>query len=259
MGGGIAGLFLGAHGIAAISIGVMIGTLAGALYGFLLLGRTYGPWAGPSDGALARRMLREAAPFWFAGAFTLMYSRADVLLLKALSSDVEVGVYRAAGQVMEGAKQLPMLLMTATFPQLARAFQESPQALVRVERSLAGLLIVSGLLVAGTLAAAAHPIVGLMFGPSFGRAVIALRVLAIAVPIQFLNCGLLHFFIARDRGMLNMAFAGAMVVVSAAANALLDGRLGATGAAISTVVMEAALLACCLYGLYVLRRSSPAA
>jgi hypothetical protein len=59
--------------------------------------------------------------------------------------------------------------------------------------------------------------------------------------------------------MLNMAFAGAMVVVSAAANALLDGRLGATGAAISTVVMEAALLACCLYGLYVLRRSSPAA
>src|SRR5262249_50079189 len=152
---------------------------------------------------------------------------------------------------------LPMMLMTATFPQLARAFQESRRELMRVERTLAGLLIAGGLLVAGTLAAAAPPIVGLMFGQSFGRAVPALRVLAIALPIQFLNCGLLHFFIARDRGVLNMAFAAAMVVISAVANALLDGRFGATGAAIATVVMEASLLACCLYGLMALRREDP--
>jgi PST family polysaccharide transporter len=254
MGGGITGLLAGAGGIAALSLGVMVGTLAGAIYGFVLLGRNYGPWAGPADSVLARQMLREAAPFWLAGGFTLMYSRADVLLLTWLSTDAEVGAYRAAAQVMEGAKQLPMLLMTATFPQLARAFQESRQALLRVERSLAGLLLVSGLVVGGTVAAASDQIVGLMFGSGFGRAVPALRVLAIALPIQFVNCGVLHFFIARDRGVLNMAFAAAMVVVSATANVLLDARLGATGAAISTVVMEGSLLVCCLYALRILRR-----
>lgn len=258
MGGGIAGLLAGANGIGALSLGVMAGTFGGALYGFLLLGRNYGPWAGPADWTLARRMLRESAPFWLAGGFTLAYSRADVLLLKPLSSDVEVGVYRAAGQIAEVAKQLPALLMTATFPQLARAFHESPAALGRVERAITGLLVGGGLVVAAGLAAAAQPIVALLFGAGYAGAVPALRVLALALPLQYLNCGVLHFFIARDRGGLNMAFAGAMVVVNVIGNLALDRRLGARGSSIATVATEAALFACCAYALRVLRREERA-
>jgi len=258
MGGGIAGLLAGAHGIAALALGILAGTLAGALYGFVLLGRNYGPWAGPADWTLARRMLRESAPFWLAGAFTLLYARADLLLLTWRSSDAEAGAYRAAGQIVEVAKQLPFLLMTATFPQLARAFQESRAALARIERALTGLLLASGVIVAGTLAAAADPLAPLLFGPDFTRSVPALRVVALALPLQYLNCGVLHFFIARDRGGLNMTFAGAMVAVSATANLVLDHRLGAVGASTATVVTEAALLACCAYALRVLRREDRA-
>ncbi len=254
MGGGIAGLLAGAGGIGALALGILAGTLAGAAYGFLLLGHKYGPWAGPADWTLARRMLREAAPFYLAGAFTLVYSRADVLFLKARSFDAEVGAYRAASQLVEVVKQLPVLLMTATFPQLARAFQQSRAALVRTERTITGLLLGSGLLLGGTLALAAKPIIMLPFGADFARAVPALRTLAVAVPLLFVNCGVLHFFIARDRGGLNMAFAGAMVVVNVGVNLALDGRLGAVGAAAATVVTEGALLVCCLYALRVLRR-----
>jgi O-antigen/teichoic acid export membrane protein len=255
--GGIAGLVAGAPGIAALALGILVGTLAGAVYGFVLLGRNYGPWAGPADWVLARRMLREAAPFYLAGAFTLVYARADVLLLKPLSSDAEVGAYRAAGQLVEVVRQLPYLLMTATFPQLARGFHESRRALVRTERAITALLLGGGLLIGGTLALAADPTVTLLFGAGFGRAVPALRTLAVAVPLLFVNCGVLHFFIARDRGGLNMAFAAAMVVVNGGMNLALDRRLGAVGAATATVITEAALLACCLYALRVLRREDP--
>jgi len=254
MGGGIAGLLAGAGGIGAMALGILAGTLAGATYGFLLLGRNYGPWAGPADWTLARRMLREAAPFYLAGAFTLVYSRADVLFLKARSFDTEVGAYRAAGQLVEVVKQLPVLLMTATFPQLARAFQQSRAALVRTERAITGLLLASGLLLGATLALAASPIIALLFGPDFARAVPALRTFAPAVPLLFVNCAVLNFFVARDRGGLNMAFAAAMVVVNAGMNLALDHRLGAVGAAAATVVTEATLLVCCLYALRVLRR-----
>jgi len=257
MGGGIAGLLAGAGGIAALALGILVGTLAGAAYGFLLLGRNYGPWAGPADWTLARRMLREAAPFYLAGAFTLVYARADVLLLKLRSFDTEVGAYRAAGQLVEVVKQLPVLLMTATFPQLARGFHESRAALLHTERVIMGLLLGSGVLLGAALALAADPIIMLPFGADFGRAVPALRTLALAVPLQFVNCGVLHFFIARDRGGLNMAFAAAMVVVNVGTNLAIDGVLGAVGAAAATVVTEAALLACCLYALGVLRREAP--
>jgi O-antigen/teichoic acid export membrane protein len=256
---GIAGLRLGAGGLGALAAGVMAGTLVGAAYGFVLLGRNYGPWAGPADRALARRMLREAAPFYLAGAFTLLYARADVLLLKPLSFDAEVGAYRAAGQLVDLVKQLPVLLMTATFPQLARGYQDSRAALVRTERIIMRLLLGGGILLGGTLALAAEPIIMLVFGPGYDRAVPVLRTLAPAVPLLFVNCGVLHFFVARDRGTLNLAFAAVMVVVSGGVNLVLDRRLGAVGAAAATVVTEAMLFVCCLYALRVLRRSGPPA
>jgi O-antigen/teichoic acid export membrane protein len=252
--GGIAGLWLGASGLGALADGVMIGTLAGAAYGFVLLGRNYGPWEGAADWALARRMLREAFPFYLAGVFTLVYARADVLLLKPLSFDAEVGAYRAAGQVVEIVKQLPVLLMTATFPQLARGYQDSRAALVHTERALTGLLLGGGVLLGGTLLFAAAPIITVLFGPAFGRAVPVLRALAPAVPLAFVNCGVLHFFVARDRGTLNLAFAALMVVVNGGMNLALDRRLGAVGAAVATVATEAMLFACCVYALRVLRR-----
>ena len=255
--GGILGLTAGG-GLPGLALGVMVGSLAGSGYGFILLGRNYGPWAGPADPALVPRMLREAAPFWLAGAFTLIYARADVFLLEPLSSYAEVGAYRAAGQLVEVVKQVPVLLMTATFPQLARAFQESRTDLARVERALAGLLIGGGVVLGAILAAAADPIVDLLFGPAFARAVPALRVLALSVPLAFVNCGVLHFFVARDRGALNLAFAAAMVLVNSGANLLLDGRLGALGAASAAVITEAALLVCCLYALRLLRREDAA-
>jgi O-antigen/teichoic acid export membrane protein len=169
-----------------------------------------------------------------------------------------VGAYRAAGQLVEVVKQLPFLLMTATFPQLARAFHDSRAELARVERTIGGLLIGSGVLAGVVLAAAADPIVALLFGPDFVRAVPALRIMALAVPLLYVNCGVLHFFVARDRGVLNMKLAAAMVAINAAANLALDHRLGALGAATATVVTEAALLACCLYALRIVRREDAA-
>ena len=199
-------------------------------------------------------MLKEAAPFWLAGLFTLAYARGDVVLLQLLSSDAEVGAYRSVGQLVEVAKQLPVLLMLALFPQLARAAARATSELVPLENFLLGLLLASGLLVGVLLAAASGPIVGVLFGADFARGVPALRLLAPALPLQFVNCGMLHFFVARDRGGLNVSFAGAMVVVNVAGNLLLDGRAGAVGAATATLVTEAALCACCVYALRTLRR-----
>lgn len=82
---------------------------------------------------------------------------------------------------MEVVKQLPVFLMTATFPQLP-GFQESRAALVRSERAVTALLLGGGLLLGGTL----------------------------AVPLPFVNCGVLHLFVARNRGTLNLALAAAM-------------------------------------------------
>ena len=146
-------------------------------------------------------MLREAAPFYLAGAFTLVYARADVLLLKPLSFDAEVGAYRAAGQLVEVVKQLPVLLMTATFPQLARGFQDSRAgAGAHRARDHRPACWAAASCWAERWRSPPSRSSRCCSGADFGRAVPALRMLALAVPLLFVNCGVLHFFVARDRG-----------------------------------------------------------
>jgi Na+-driven multidrug efflux pump len=74
-------------------------------------------------------------------------------------------------------------------------------------------------------------------------------VLALAVPILFVNYGLTHFLIARDLERRNVAFAGLMLVVNVGVNLVLIPRRGGPGAAWATLITEVVLTACCLLAL----------
>lgn len=252
--GGLAALLASRRGLPALALGVMAGTVLGAIYGFALLRRRYGRFTGRLDGQLARRMLRQSLPFWLAGLFSLAYSRGDVVVLRALAGDAEVGAYRAAGQLFEVAKNLPMLVLTALFPQLARAFTQSRARLRQVERVVSLGLLLAGVLAGAALALGGALVARRIFGPQFARTVPALRILSLALPLLFLNFGLTHFLIARDLGMRHLALAGLMVPINLVGNLALSPRWGAAGAAWATLLTEAALSACCLVALRAARR-----
>jgi len=61
-----------------------------------------------------------------------------------------------------------------------------------------------------------------------------------------LNYGLTHFLIARALERYNLAFTVLLVVLNVGANLLLIPRWGGRGAAVTTVITEVALTACCL-------------
>jgi len=253
-GGGLAAVAISQRGLAALAIGMMVGTLAGAVYGFALLGRDYGRWTGDLDRALARRMVREALPFWIAGLLSLVYSRGDVVILRRLAGDAEVGAYRAAGQLFDVAKNFPAVVMTAMFPQLARHFRQARDRLRRTERGVSGGLLLSGVLGAVVLATVVGLVAQRILGSDFARIVPVLRVLALALPLVFLNAALTSFLVARDLGVLHMIFTGAMIPISAAANLALDRGHGAPGAAWSLLIAETFLTLCCLVALRAARR-----
>ncbi|HEY8924970.1 MAG TPA: oligosaccharide flippase family protein [Polyangia bacterium] len=254
---GLGALLLTKRGLPALALGVMGGTVAGGGYGVALFRRRHGRWLGHGkfERALAGRMLREALPFWLAGLFALGYSRGDVVILRHFAGEAEVGAYRAAGQLFEVTKNLPLLVLTALFPQLARDFRTSRERLARVEDLIVAGLLVAGVLVAAILALGAGPVVRGVFGPEFARTVPALRILSLALPLLFLNFGLTHFLVARDLGVLNLLFSGLMVVVSLIANLVLAPRLGSTGAAWATLATEASLALCCVQAMRKLRRA----
>jgi len=237
--------------VVALSAGTMVGALGGAAFGLFLLRRHYGLPALAEgrafDRALARTARIEAFPLWLASLLSLLYFRGDAVLMRPLAGDVELGAYSAAYKFFEGSMMLPAWLLAALFPRLARAHGDHDRQR-SLERRLVTALLGSGIAVGAVIYFGREGLIH-WYGRDFGRSVASLRILALGVPLLYCNYGLTHFLIARDLGSRNLAFAAMMLVLNVGLNLLVIPRWGGPGAALATVVTEAALTACCLAAL----------
>jgi O-antigen/teichoic acid export membrane protein len=245
---------LGASGGSAtgLAAGMAAGSLVSAAYGRWLVAHRTDALVGDRSqlgGTVAiRQALVESAPIWVATLLGLLYFKIDVLILRALAGDAELGAYSAAYKVFEAATILPTIVMAAGLPPLARAYRD-PARRRHWERRLAGVLLAMGGLVAAVVYAARRPIVGLLFGADFVAAVPSLRILAAAIPLAFVNGGLLPFLIARGLERRNVVLSGVLLIINVGVNLIAIPRLGGQGAAWATVVTEAAVTLGCLLAL----------
>ncbi len=246
---GLAALWWG-RSVVALGAGVMVGAIAAAAYGLTLIRRRYGlptPFHGGAfDARLARAAIAEALPLWLATLMSLVYFKGDAVLLRLFAGDAAVGAYGAAFKIFEATMILPSIILAATFPALVRAQVHEPARARRSEVGLGWGLLGLGGLVGAIIYAASDQVIRLVFGPAFMNAAPSLRLLCLGVPLLYLNYGLTHFLIARALERYNLAFTVLLVVLNVGANLLLIPRWGGRGAAVTTVITEVALTACCL-------------
>jgi O-antigen/teichoic acid export membrane protein len=254
------GALFASRTLAGLCAGLALANVACASLGWALAGpRRLGlprTAAGYVDRDGAVRALRQSLPIWIAGLVSLLYFKVDTLFLKALTTDAELGAYGAAYKFFEGSMVLPSVLLSVAFPQLAQACGR-PGEQRRLERRLALVLVGLGVATAAVCFGAAKPLVLLAFGPGFDRAVPSLRVLALGLPFLFLNFGLTHFLLARDRGKTTLWLAVMMLGLNVVLDrSLIPLRLG-PGAALATAGSEGVLTLGCLAALGVGRGPAP--
>jgi O-antigen/teichoic acid export membrane protein len=194
---------------------------------------------------LATVALRESLPIWSAGLLSLLYFKVDTLFLRPMAGDAELGAYGAAYKLFEGSMMAPSVLLAVTFPQLARAHENLPVRW-RLERRVTWILALSGLLAAGVCLAGGPWLVKVIYGVGFGRSVASLRILALGIPLVFLNYGLTHFLVARDLGRMTTWLALMMLFLNVALDLTLIPTGKGPGAAWATVLSEIALTAGCV-------------
>jgi O-antigen/teichoic acid export membrane protein len=198
------------------------------------------------DTALARTALRESLPLWLASLLSVLYFRVDTLFLRSMAGDAELGSYGAAYRLFEGSMFLPAVVLAVAFPSMARAHAEDPPMRRLLERQVSTLLVAVGLLGAALGLVGGPWIVRVLFGADFARSVASLRVLALGLPILYLNYGLTHFLVARDLGRVTTWLAVMMLALNVTLDLALIPRGKGPGAAWATVLSEMALTACCL-------------
>ncbi len=207
----------------------------------LALVRGHAPLIPSRDVTHWGRVLKETLPYAAAAAVGLIYFRIAVVLMSYVSSAEETGIFSAAFRIVEVVATLPLMLVLTVFPILARAARDDEQRLsYALQRVFEVSLIIGGLLAIG-LAVAAPFAIEVVAGPGFEESVDVLRILSLALVTSFLAQ-------TWSYGLLSLKRFGAILVVNCIAAAVaigttlaLAGPWGANGAAVATVVAEAAL------------------
>jgi polysaccharide transporter, PST family len=189
-------------------------------------------WPAPAQLA---QLLRESLPYLVSGTATVVAMKVDVVLLGALSTHAQTGVYSLVQKLSETLCILPVALIDSAYPVLSRnaigtaigkpgAAGAPGQLLFDLAAACAMLASAAGVLLAG-------PVIGLFFGSAYDA----------AVPLFHLHawtCVAIALSAARYRWMATLglqrhapAVTVAGAVLNLALNALLIPRFGAWGAA----------------------------
>jgi O-antigen/teichoic acid export membrane protein len=173
---------------------------------------------------------------------TQVMSTLDTILLAALRSSHEAGVYAAIYRLPNGWVALLIIVMYGLLPVVTRSLRNDPGSIGDLRRSLLRWSVPAavGPLV---LAPVVYLLVPRVFGPSYGDGRVAAVLLLVATAIQTAAVPLHSLYLARgsDRGYAGfIALAAAGNVV---ANLALIPRFGMEGAAVATIVANTLLVA----------------
>ena len=195
-----------------------------------------------------RAALTAALPVAAALAASLLMFRIDIVLLEWLRGPESVAQYSTAFRLFEASLIVPAAVMAAAFPALVRAVpRRAPLRSVGVRTG--AVLVALGVTVALAAWVAGPALLELLFGDRYAGAGVLLRVLAVAIPVMFLNSLLTQALIAIGRAWRQAVAMALALLVNVGLNLLLIPAYDAAGAAIATVAAEGVLLAGCLVAL----------
>jgi len=215
-------------------LAVLVGTATNSVYAFAMT-RRLEPFHLHMDRGLAIEMLREAAPLAVVIILGLLRQKLDALLLTALATQVDVGIYGAALRVHEVLITFPALFVALLYPVFSKLTPQGLSAVQPVFQRTSDVLLHAGLCVGLAIWSAAPALAATLGAP---QATDPLRLLSLALPGAFLGLGFSHLVYAEGRTGVVVRLYGFLVLFNLVANLLLIPRLAYNGAALASVCTE---------------------
>jgi O-antigen/teichoic acid export membrane protein len=196
------------------------------------------------DRTYAGEIIKESLPLGSAVVVIAVYSRIDILLLKAFTDSESVGYYGFAYRAVDLAAPLSLMFVGSVFPLLSshHAVDDRDAFRTLLQRSQ-DFLTVLGITMLTLMILFARPLVDLVGGAKYAPSVMSVRILAMAFGLIWLSNLMDHGLIAVGRQKVLLWNAALGLAVNVGANLVLIPLYGREGAATSTVLTEIAVLA----------------
>ncbi|HSQ43294.1 MAG TPA: flippase [Fibrobacteraceae bacterium] len=192
------------------------------------------------DWKMAQELAHAAWPMLLSTACLILYTRIDLVMLKSLSTPEETGWFAASSRLSQLWAFIPMALVNAIFPTLARTRQSDKNLYRTQSQTLFSLLGGSGLGFALVLSLGSSWIAGFLFGQEFSGTGPMLGIQGWITLCYFLRTGVDRWLVTEGLTRHDMA----MHISSAAVNILLNlwwiPHYGGMGAALASLVAMAA-------------------
>lgn len=194
------------------------------------------------DPAFSREMARDSLPLMFNNLLAKVFFQVDVLVLRPLRGDVEVGYYGAAYRYIRALDIIPSYFTMAIFPLISRLAESKRDSLVRAYVLSVKMLVLVALPIAVGTTFIARDLILVLAGPAYlPQSMIALQLLIWYMPFGFINSVTQYVLIAiQQQSFLTKAFVlGATFNILT--NVLLIPRYGYVAAAAVTALSEVVL------------------
>ena len=185
-------------------------------------------------------LLRKGSPFYGSALAAFLYQRVDVLVLGSLAGVVAAGEYVAAYRILDGVLLLPAAVVAAFLPSWAER-KTAKGAAGRGGGLVVLMLVCIGVLAAVELVLARQFVVDLLYGDEYASSAAILAVLALSVPIFYADIALVWLAYVQGHEKRVAALGGAAFVANISINVALIREFAGVGAAVATVVTEAAI------------------
>jgi O-antigen/teichoic acid export membrane protein len=181
--------------------------------------------------------LSESVPLGLGDVLRGLVFQVDTLLLGLLQVAAVVGVYSVAYRPLGPINWVPLAILTAVFPSLARP-ASNPAELSRTFAASVRLLWIAGLPIAVFFCVCAEPIVVLIAGGDYIEAARPLRVVIWITCLMFLSYPFRFLFTALGRPQVYAGLVLLGLTVQVGAELILIPRFGYWGACAGSVLGE---------------------
>lgn len=238
----VVSLVLG-YGLIAIMVIAVVTRILACVGSMLFIGKLGFSLRWSLDRPVLRQLVGAAPTFTLIAVFAMLISKIDIFILSKLGGMDDVGLYGAAGRILDIAAVLPASLCLSIYPGLARAASNDPASLPRLGAGTFRylLMIILPLAVGATLLA--DPIMRFLYGEKFHSSAATLTVLVWMVfPYAWVRY-YAYVLVAANRQRIDLILNVILLGMTTAANLLLIPHYGALGAAL------AMMSSMCLYAL----------
>lgn len=188
-----------------------------------------------------RTLFKTGAPFAINKAFAVVYVRIDVLILAFLTSTTAVGVYEAATNLTMRTNMLAWTVNFAIYPLVSALYYRDRHQAYGYTAKTIQFLMIPGFFIAIIVWVFARDITMFLYGDHFLDAVNAMKLLALIVPLRFIDTSLSVSLNASNR----QGKTATAVVVAATVNLIMNFVLIPTyqmmGAVYATIITEIVL------------------